>query len=149
MAQILFKPEYPDFLAAAIKYNGNIKILAEHFSVSRETMHQFLKRDPNGKEIIDQVRCYNKETMLDLAEHVIRFNVSNYQNDPHLAQRAAEKVIDKLGYLRGWLSDKTMEEEVKSTLSQIVEELKNGEITQHKTDSKQDVEVEQPLPDNQ
>lgn len=124
MAQILFKPDYPDFLASAIKYNGNIAILSEHYNVSRETMHKFLKRDPQGKEIIEQVRGYNKETMLDMAEHVIRYNMSNYKANAGLAQRASEKVIDKLGYLRGWLSEKIAEtDQNKEFLAQKFEEI--------------------------
>jgi len=125
MAIAYFSPDESDMLSAAIKYNGNITSLAEHFKVSRETMHQYMKRDPKGKEIIDQVRCYNRETTLDIAEHVIRYNLHNYKNNAHLAQRAAEKVIDRLGYLRGWLSEKMSEQtdENKSLLAAKFEEI--------------------------
>jgi hypothetical protein len=140
MAVAYFSPDYSDMTAAAIKFNGNITALAEHFKVSRETMHQYMKRDPKGKEIIDQVRCYNNETMLDCAEHVIRYNLMNYKNNAGLAQRASEKVIDRLGHLRGWSSDKN-EDEIHATLSSIKEKLENGEITQHKTNSEQAVET--------
>lgn len=110
-----FNPDYADMMAAAIKFNGNITALAEHFKVSRETMHQYMKRNPKGKEIIDQVRCFNNETMLDCAEHVMRYNLMNYKSNAGLAQRASEKVIDRLGYLRGWLPEKDAQEKSRST----------------------------------
>lgn len=120
-----FNPDKSDMLAAAIKYNGNISALAEHFNVSRETIYQYTYRNPEGKEIIQQVRGYNNETMLDLAEHVIRYNMHNYKNNAALAQRASEKVIDRLGYLRGWLSEKMSDQtdENKALLAAKFEEI--------------------------
>lgn len=98
----LWEPDASVMLAAAIKFHGNITQLAEHFKVNRDTVYQYLKRNPEGKEIIDKVRGYNTEVDLDLAEHVIRYNLANFKNNPGLAQRASEKVIDKKGYMRGW-----------------------------------------------
>lgn len=97
-----FNPDKKDLLATSIKFNGNLTQIAAHYEVSRETVYQYTKRDPDGKEIIEFTRGYNTETELDLSEHVIRYNLLNYKNNPGLAQRAAEKVIDKKGYLRGW-----------------------------------------------
>jgi|ERR1051326_785865 transposase-like protein len=125
MANEYFSPDKSDMMAAAIKYNGNISALAEHFNVSRDTMYQYMKRDPQGKEIIQQVRGYNNESMLDLAEHVLRYNLHNYKSNAGLAQRASEKVIDRLGYMRGWLSEKVADQkdENKELLAQKFEEI--------------------------
>ena len=100
-----FDPDKRDFLLNGIRFNGNITQLAAHYNVSRETVYQYIKRDPDGKQILEQVRGFNNEHFLDLSEHVIQYNLLNYKNNPGLAQRAAEKVIDKKGHLRGWKNE--------------------------------------------
>ena len=102
MSRVLFNPDKIDMMAISVKYNGNIAKISEHFNVSRETIYKYIKRDPEGKEIIESTRGINTETDLDAAEHVIRYNMMNYKNNPGLAQRAAEKVIDRKGHLRDW-----------------------------------------------
>ena len=102
MAYTKFDPDKADILAVSVKYNGNISKIAEHYNVVRETIYQYYKRDRVGKEIIDTVRGLNTEYDLDCAEHVLRYNMQNYKTSPGLAQRAAEKVIDRKGHLRDW-----------------------------------------------
>lgn len=102
MAYAKFDPNKSVMLATAIKYNGNVVAIADAMNVGRTTIYEYFKRNPEGKEIIDLVRGLNDEVLLDAAEHVFRYNVLNYKSSPGLAQRAAEKVIDKKGYMRGW-----------------------------------------------
>lgn len=104
MAKASFTPEIADgaFLAACVKYDGNVTAMSKHYNVSIDTMYEFFKRTPEAKKILDTVRGLNTEVILDLAEHVIKFNLMNFKNDRKLAQRAAEKVIDKKGHSRGW-----------------------------------------------
>jgi hypothetical protein len=122
----LFEPDYSDVLAVAIAKNGNITAISEHFKISKETFYQFIKRDPKGKEIIDKVRAVNTETQLDLAEHVILYNMMNFKTNPGLAQRAAEKVIDKKGHLRGW-ETKTQSDEM---IEMIITDATSSNTTQ-------------------
>lgn len=105
MAYEKFDPDKVDMLSKAIEFNGNISSLAQYYKVCRETMYQYLKRDPQGKAIIQQVRGYNTEFDLDLAEKVVRKNMENYEQNPGLAQRAAEKIIDRKGHLRGYVME--------------------------------------------
>lgn len=124
MVKKIFSPDKVVMLANAIKLNGNISALAEHYKVSRETLYQYFKRDPKGKEIIDQVRGVNEETILDAAEHVLRYNLLNYKSNAGLAQRAAEKVIDRKGHLRGWVAlpnETKVEESVESNFNALME----------------------------
>lgn len=102
MAYAKFDPDKADMLVIAIKYNGNISKIAEHYNVVRDTIYQYYRRDPEGKKIIDIVRGLNTESDLDQAEYVIRYNMANVKTNPGLAQRAAEKVIDRKGHLRDW-----------------------------------------------
>jgi len=102
MAYAKFDPDKTDMLAVSIKYNGNISKIAEHYNVVRDTIYQYYRRDSVGKEIIDTVRGLNTETDLDQAEYVLRYNMANFKTNPGLAQRAAEKVIDRKGHLRDW-----------------------------------------------
>lgn len=97
-----FNPDKKELLSVAIKHSGNLTLIAKHFGVSRETVYQYTRRDPDGKKILSEVRGFSSEHFLDLSEHVLQFNLLNYQNNPGLAQRAAEKVLDKKGHLRGW-----------------------------------------------
>lgn len=101
MVHEAFNPDISDIKSIAFKYNGNIAAISKHYKVSRETVYQYLKRN-DAKSIIDEVRRFNDEYQLDLAEFIFMHNMSNYQNNPGLAQRAAEKVIDKKGHKRGW-----------------------------------------------
>lgn len=125
MAHTPFEPDSADMLASAIKYNGNIAQLAKHYNVSRETIYQYLKRDAQGKLIVDTVRGVNIETNLDMAEYVISYNMSRYKENAGLAQRAAEKVIDRLGYMRGWKNDNVApdSDEYKQSLREKFEEM--------------------------
>ncbi len=102
MSHSKFDPEKTEMRLVAIKYNGNVQAIARHYNINQDTIYKYFKRDPEGKKIIDDVRGLNTVTELDLAEHVMRFNMTNYKLNPGLAQRAAEKVIDKKGHSRGW-----------------------------------------------
>ncbi len=129
MAYEKFNPDKSDMLAIAIKYNGNISKIAEHYNVSRDTTYEYFKRDIQGKQIIDTVRGVNTESDLDAAEYVIRSNMANYKNNPGLAQRAAEKVIDRKGHLRDWASAGTSlppNDSILSELAASLKERKNG-----------------------
>lgn len=111
MAYAKFDPDKSDLKQIALKYHGNISAIARHFNIHGDTVYEYIKRDPVGKEIIDFCRAYNTEYDLDLAEHVIRHNMANYKSNPGLAQRAAEKVIDKKGHLRGWVAERLAQED--------------------------------------
>lgn len=91
-----------DFEEVVVKYHGNITLVAKHYNVFRSTVYDYFKRDPNAKKIVDKVRGFSDQYQIDWAEKVIMDNMLNWQNNPALAQRAAEKVIDKKGHLRGW-----------------------------------------------
>jgi aldehyde:ferredoxin oxidoreductase len=127
MAFRKFIPNKKDMLATAIKLNGNISALADHYKVCRNTIYEYLKRDPDGKEIIEKVRGVNEETILDAAEHVLRYNLMNYKLNPAIAQRAAEKVIDRKGHLRGWVSspiESKIEEATEANFQSVMQMLK-------------------------
>lgn len=103
-----FNPEKSEFLAIAVKYNGNIKDIASHYNIHHSTAYEYINRDKAAMDIIFQVRGMNTESDLDLAEKVYRYNMANIKERPALAQRAAEKVIEGKGYLRGWKQDKNV-----------------------------------------
>lgn len=102
MAYAKFDPEKSEIRSIAIEKRGNVQAIARHYNINQDTIYEYFKRDPEGKKIIDDVRSLNTETELDLAEFVLSYNMSNYKTNAGLAQRAAEKVIDKKGHLRGW-----------------------------------------------
>lgn len=97
-----FSPDIADMEVVATKYHGVIARVAEHYKVSRETIYQYFNRNPEGKKIIEKVRHHNTETFLDLAEHVMRYNMINHKENPKLAQQAACKVVELKGHSRGW-----------------------------------------------
>ena len=102
MSRAPFNPDNSDMMVIAVKYNGNISKISEHYNVCRDTIYEYNKRNPEGKQIIETVRGINTETDLDQAEYVLRYNMANVKTNPGLAQRAAEKVIDRKGHLRDW-----------------------------------------------
>lgn len=105
MAYEKFDPDKSDVRAVAIKFNGNLTAMAKELKVSRETMYQYLKRDPNGKEIIEHIRGFNTFTDADLAEHVVRFNMMSFEKRPGIAQRSAEFFLIHKAKDRGWVKD--------------------------------------------
>jgi hypothetical protein len=116
MAYEKFDPDKTDMKAIAVKYNGNVKAIAKEMKVCRDTIYKYFKRDPKGKEIIDHVRGYNTFTDADLAEHVIRYNMSNFEEKPAIAQRSAEFFLVHKAKDRGWVKD----EESKSQDSTLI-----------------------------
>lgn len=108
MSKQPFAPDIADIKKFFYIYHGNIAAIAREIGVCRETMYQYMKRNPEAAAIIKDVRGYNTETDLDLAEYVIRHNLIHHKENPGLGQRAAEKVIDKKGKSRGWSDDTTI-----------------------------------------
>ena len=102
MRKDTFNPNTSDFLEKSIKNHGNISALAKEYNVDRTTIYEYFRRNPQAKEIREKSQNFNTEHDLDLAEQVLRFNMENHLINPGLAQKAAEKVIDKKGHLRGW-----------------------------------------------
>jgi len=142
MSRQPFNPDNPDMLEISTKYHGNISQIANYFNVSRETIYQYQNRNPIGKKIIDEVRGYNTEFDLDIAEHVNRHNMLNYKDRPALAQRAAEKVLDKKGQSRGW-KDRLEEvekvsDEIKNQYDSLIKQLTDMKIDRQKCKKEQD-----------
>jgi len=103
-----FAPDVSDVKKFVYIYHGNIAAIAREMNVSRETMYQYLKKNPEAAELIQSVRGFNTETDLALAEYVIRHTLINHKDNPALAVRCAEKVVDKKGKSRGWSDDTTI-----------------------------------------
>jgi hypothetical protein len=103
-----FAPDISDVKKFIYIYHGNIAAIAREMNISRETMYQYLKKNPEAAELIQNVRGFNTETDLDLAEYVIRHSLINHKDNPALAVRCAEKVVDKKGRSRGWSDDTTI-----------------------------------------
>jgi hypothetical protein len=125
MAPALFDPDISDMLNVAIEKHGNIAQIAKHYNVSRDTVYVYLQRVEKGKEIIDLVRRYNSDADLDSAEFIFRYNMLNYKNNPGLAQRAAEKVIDRKGWMRGWKDEEDKLQDIPEVLQKQFEATMN------------------------
>ena len=128
-----FDPLKSEFLAVAIKYNGNIKEIANHYNIALSTAYDYINRSEDGREVIAQVRGINTETDLDLAEKVYRYNMANIKERPALAQRAAEKVIEGKGHLRGWKTPITEEVRQPVTIEASLDGIACGSDLQAKT----------------
>ena len=102
-----FTPDIDDVIKAIIAKKGVVTNVAKHFEVHKETIYDYCYRHPEALEALEKVRKYNKFDYLDMAEHVTMYNMINYETNPGLAQRASEKVLDKLGHLRGWHENKS------------------------------------------
>lgn len=121
MAFDKFDPDKADMQTIAIKYNGNVKAIAKEMNVSRETIYQYFKRDPKGKEIIDHVRGFNTFTDADLAEHVIRWNMSNFDSKPGIAQRSAEFFLVHKAKDRGWVKEDDLKSEDPAVITKAMD----------------------------
>ncbi len=107
-------PDYGEFEVLAISVHGNIKAIAKKLSVTPVTIYRHFKKDPELKCIVDEAREYNSFFDLDLAEHVNRYNMTNFINEPAIAQRAAEYTLDRKGRTRGWIKKEDDKENVSS-----------------------------------
>lgn len=121
MAHEKFDPDKSDMKAIAIKYNGNIKAIAKELNVHRDTIYEYFKRDPEGEKIIQHVRGYNKFTDADLAEHVIRWNMSNFEKRPGIAQRSAEFFLVHQAKDRGWVKDDDLKSEDPAVINKAMD----------------------------
>ena len=104
---IAFKPDISDVIAVIYELKGNMTQISKKFDVRKETMYNVLYANPEALKALEDVRTYKKHDFIDLAEHVTFYNMTRYENNPGLAQRAADKVLDKLGHLRGWKEDES------------------------------------------
>lgn len=100
-------PDHDEFRAICIKLHGNAKAIAAKLNITPLTLYSYFKKDPRAKEILDEVRGYNSFTDLDLAEYVNRFNMSKAEENPAVAQRAAEFTLKFKGKERGWIETET------------------------------------------
>jgi len=98
-------PDYEEFKKIAFEYKGNVTAISKRLNIIPHTLYKYFKRDPKGKEIIDEIRGYNTFTDLDLAENVVRYNMANHREEPSIAQRAAEFTLGYKGKERGWIKD--------------------------------------------
>ncbi len=105
-----FSPDINDIKDVAVKLRGNIRSISKHFNVSRQTIYQYLHRTPDGMDVLKLSRSHTHEDFIDVAEFVTMYNMNNYKENPSLAQAAANKVIDKKGHSRGWLSEKDQQD---------------------------------------
>jgi hypothetical protein len=103
----LFSPDISDVIAVISKKKGVITNVAKHYEVHPETIYDYCYRNPEAFKALESVRAYKKHDFIDLAEHVTFYNMTRYEDNPGLAQRAADKVLDKLGHLRGWKEDES------------------------------------------
>ena len=97
-----FEPDEKEFLELCVDRNGCISALARHYSVTRSTIYQYLKKQPEGKKIIDYVRGIAAELYLDKSEYVTEYNMDQYKENPAIAQKAADRVAERFGHLRGY-----------------------------------------------
>lgn len=115
-------PSYEEFRMLALAQKGNLRAIASKLNCIPHTLYSYFKRDPKAKDILDEVRGYNTFEDLDLAEYVIRFNMTNHKEEPSIAQRAAEFTLDRKGKDRHWIKDdnresSTNDETIELTLS--------------------------------
>lgn len=104
---IKFDPsDTSDIKDITTQFNGNVRAIAKHYGVKRQTIYDYFKRQPEGMKIIEECRQHNHEEFLDDAEFVYKYALANYKNNLALAMRAADKVIDKKGHTRNWKEDK-------------------------------------------
>lgn len=104
---IAFKPDISDVIAVIYELKGNMTQISKKFDVRKETMYNVLYANPEALKALEDVRTYKKHDFIDLAEHVTFYNMTRYEESPGLAQRAADKVLDKIGHLRGWKEDES------------------------------------------
>lgn len=122
-------PPHEEFRLIAIKLNGNAKAIAAKLNITPLTLYSYFKKDPEAKQILDEVRGYNSFTDLDLAEHVNRFNMSQVSDNPAIAQRAAEFTLRYKGKDRGWIESET--KELSLLDDQIADTLDNAKLKAH------------------
>lgn len=122
-------PDHQEFRAIAIKLHGNAKAIAAKLNITPLTLYSYFKKDPQAKQILDEVRGYNSFTDLDLAEHVNRYNMSQVSDNPAIAQRAAEFTLRYKGKDRGWIDSET--KELSSLDDQIADTLDKAKLKAH------------------
>lgn len=99
---IIFNPDKLDIKNVIIENSGNITAISRHYGINRYTIYLYYERHPEVKEWIDEARKKSSDFFLDHAENVFMFNLKNYESEPSIAQRAAEKVLEWRGKSRGW-----------------------------------------------
>lgn len=125
-------PSYEEFRLLAIANQGNLRAIASKLNLAPITLYSYFKRDPKAKEILDEVRGYNTFADCDLAEYVIRYNMTNHKEEPSIAQRAAEFTLDRKGKDRGWIREnsdlETSNEQTLEKFKEIMDVITNSQV---------------------
>lgn len=134
-------PDIEEFRIASIRYHGNAKAIAKHFNIIPHTLYSYFKKDPKAKALLDEIRGYNSFTDLDLAEYTNRINMSKMEENPAIAQRAAEFTLRYKGRDRGWFENETKEispedEKIETTLDVAKLRAENAELRRMLNESK-------------
>ena len=90
---------------AIIKYKGVIRKMSEAFDISPETMYRHYYKYPNLKPLLEEYRNCRKDRMLDTAEDVLDYAMSECKEaDINAALKASMYFLNNRGKERGYSS---------------------------------------------
>lgn len=116
-----FKPDKADIADTFSKLNGNITSIAKKYEVTRETIYEYLRKNPDIKIHLGKVREQNEQEDLDNAEKVMRYCMSLLKTSPKIALESAKYVLDKKGHLRNWgdAGQATFQQKIEGQLKEL------------------------------
>lgn len=97
-----FEPDSSDFKQVCIENNCNINSIAEYYGINRDTVYQLFYRQPEYRQLLEECRNASNLYFAQKAQKVFWSNMDLVDEFPAVAQRAAEKVLEKVGHLVGW-----------------------------------------------
>lgn len=81
---------------------GNVAACAAELGVSRETLHRFIRENPEASKALEEARNFHHEDEIDYAMSISYQFMQDYRNNPALASRHAIYTLDKKGHSRGY-----------------------------------------------
>ena len=109
----------PDFLRLMRDTKGVIAKMARSMYISVTTVKRLIRENPEFERALLEIQAAKHDTMVDDAETLLQYFMSNYKENPERAFKAACKVLDGIGKKRGW-GPRVMDDDKEKRLSEDI-----------------------------
>ena len=99
---VAFSPEASDIIDALKRHRGVLSCVAREFDCSRQCLYLYFEKHPEIKSYVDILRKDYVESMVDAAENTVDVLLRKTEEQPAVALKAAQFVLNNQAKSRGY-----------------------------------------------
>ena len=108
---------------------GNIAACAAELEVSRDSLHRYIRENPEAARALEEARQFHSDDEVDLAVSVSYQFMLDYKNNPGIASRHVMYTLDRKGHTRGYQKNDSSLDQPQST--ELLKELISNSKENH------------------